>query len=120
MWVKKHLICKKEYVCNPSTCTCENGKCLANIMNDSAITYDEIIYTEEKNFNEKDITCKRQNFYLLLAFLLITITFIDSCKYILLSHKISNKTFITISRYKNLKQIYIENINWKWVITLKI
>ena len=80
-------------------------------MNDSAITYDEIIYTEEKNFNEKDITCKRQNFYLLLAFLLITITFIDSCKYILLSHKISNKTFITISRYKNLKQIYIENIN---------
>ena len=40
---EKTAYMQKEYVCNPSTCTCENGKCLANIMNDSAITYDEII-----------------------------------------------------------------------------
>ena len=44
-------------------------------MNDSAITCDEIIesYGEETNFNEKKSTCKMQNFYILLAFLLITI-----------------------------------------------
>ena len=44
-----------------------------------AITFDKIIesYDEEtktipKNFNEKKATCKFQNFYTLLAFLLIT------------------------------------------------
>ena len=49
-------------------------------MDDSAITCDKIIesYQEEtttisNNFNEKKATCKTQNFYILLAFLLITI-----------------------------------------------
>ena len=42
-------------------------------MDDSATIYDEIIYTEETNFNEKNVACKTQNFYILLAFLLITI-----------------------------------------------
>ena len=48
-------------------------------MDDSAITCDEIIesYKETKaistNFNEKKATCKTQNFYILLAFLSITI-----------------------------------------------
>ena len=50
-------------------------------MDDSVIICDEVIdsYYEKiktipRNFNEKNITCKRQNFYILLAFLLITIT----------------------------------------------
>ena len=50
-------------------------------MDDSMITCDEVIksYDEEiktipKNFNEKKAICKTQNFYILLAFLLITIT----------------------------------------------
>ena len=36
---------------------------------------DEIIesYDDETNFNEEKATCKIQNFYILLAFLLITI-----------------------------------------------
>ena len=49
-------------------------------MDDSLITCDKIIesYDEEtktvpKNFNEKKATCKTQNFYVLLAFLLITV-----------------------------------------------
>ena len=49
-------------------------------MDDSAITCDEIIelYGEETetiptNFNEKKATFKTQNFYIFLAFLLITI-----------------------------------------------
>ena len=45
-----------------STCICENGKYLASIMDDSMITV-------MKNFNEKNITCKIQSFYILLTFL---------------------------------------------------
>ena len=43
------------------------------------ITCDEVIVAEEKkkiiqtNFNEKKLNCKTKNFYVLLAFLLITI-----------------------------------------------
>ena len=53
---------------------------LESIMDDSAITCDEIIesYDEETksiltNFNERKATSKTQNLYILLAFLLITI-----------------------------------------------
>ena len=44
-------------------------------MDDSAITCNEIIesYDEEINFNEQKATCKTKNFYILIAFLLITI-----------------------------------------------
>ena len=44
-------------------------------MDDSAIMSDEIIesYKEETNFNEKKATCKMRSFYILIAFLLITI-----------------------------------------------
>ena len=49
-------------------------------MDDSVITFDEIIesYDEETktiptNFSEKKATCRMQNCYILLAFLLITI-----------------------------------------------
>ena len=44
-------------------------------MDDSAIMFDEVIepYDKETSFNEKKATCKMQNFYILLALLLITI-----------------------------------------------
>ena len=49
-------------------------------MYNSTITFNEVIesYDEETitiatNFNEKKATCKTQNFYILLAFLFITI-----------------------------------------------
>ena len=48
-------------------------------MDDSVIMCDEIIESYDKetktvptNFNEKNITCRTPNFYILLAFLLIT------------------------------------------------
>ena len=70
----------KDYIWNPATCSCQNGKYLATIMDDSRITFHEIIETyDEKtktiptNFDEKRATCKTQNFYTSLAFLLITI-----------------------------------------------
>ena len=42
-------------------------------MDDSTIIYDEVIDLKGTNFNEKNITCKKQSFCILLAFLLITI-----------------------------------------------
>ena len=53
---KKHHVCEKDYVWNLATCNRENGKCLANSADYSAITYDEVIepYNEETktNFNK--------------------------------------------------------------------
>ena len=71
---KKHHICEKDYVWNPATCNCENGKYLASNMDDSVITCDEVIDVKETNSNEKNVTCKTQNFYILLGFLFITVT----------------------------------------------
>ena len=62
-----HHVCEKDYIWNPAASSCENGKYLAIIMDDSAIACGEIIdkYVEEaktisKNFNEKKATCKIQ------------------------------------------------------------
>ena len=52
---------------------------ISNIMDESAITCDEIIVYDEETktiptyFSEKKGTCKMQNIYILLAFLLIII-----------------------------------------------
>ena len=54
---KKYHICKKDYIWNPSTCSSENGKYLASIIDDSVFPCSEIIDAEAKtiakNFNEK-------------------------------------------------------------------
>ena len=78
--IKNVMYVKKDYVWNPSTCYCENGKYLAIIMDDLAIMCDEIIesyHNETKTiptyFNEEKTTWKRQNFNILPAFLLIAI-----------------------------------------------
>ena len=74
--VRNVMYVKKSYIWNSFICSCENGKYLANAMNDSAIRCDEIIEstTIPVNFNEKKATCRMQNSHILLAFLLITIT----------------------------------------------
>ena len=49
---KKHH--EKDYIWNPATCSCKNGKYLASIIDDSVITCDEIINTTKTistNFN---------------------------------------------------------------------
>ena len=101
MWCVKRFIYVKKIFWNPATCNCENGKYLASIIDDSVITCDEVIdsYDEEINFNEKNITCKTQNFYILLVLLLITITLLIAVS---ISDKTSSKTktFITISWHK--------------------
>ena len=73
----------KHYIWNPSTCSCENGKNLASIIDDSVTKCNEIIDAgldaEAKSNNEdiksipKSIICETQSFYVLHSFLLITI-----------------------------------------------
>ena len=53
----------------------ENGKHLASIMDDS---YAEAKSYDKTDFNGKKATCKTQNFYILLGFLLITITLLTA------------------------------------------
>ena len=67
---------KKNYIWNPAIYSCENGKYSATTINDSVITYDEIIKetkTVSTNFNDKNATCKTKSFHILRSFLLITI-----------------------------------------------
>ena len=66
-------VCEKDNIWNPSKCVCENGKYLASIIDDSTIIWNEVIKSNEEeirtistNFNEKEVTCKTQNFYALL------------------------------------------------------
>ena len=83
-------ICEKDFIWNPATCNCENGKYLASIMD--KIICDEIVDVKEKNFNEKNITFKTQSFYILLTLLTFYYYIIESCYYKLLSDKTSSKT----------------------------
>ena len=117
---KKRHACEKDYFWNPSTCSCENGKYLASIMDESAITcgeviesYDEETKTASTNFNENKGTCKAQNFYILLAFLLITIA-------LLIGIRIYCYLIKCIAKQKHLLSFHdtnnVDNINQEWII----
>ena len=82
---KKCLVCDKDYIWNPSTYIYENGTHLASIIDYLAITFDEYMQSCNKetktittDFNEKKSICKTQNFYILLAFLLIAVLLLRS------------------------------------------
>ena len=73
---KKVHVYEKGCVWNPAKFNCENGKYLTSIIDYSAVIFDDVIesYDEEINLNENKAICKTQSFYILPAFLLITIT----------------------------------------------
>ena len=54
---KEHHLCKKDYIWNPVTCSCENGKYLAIKKHNSVITCDEIRDTT-KSILTKTVTTK--------------------------------------------------------------
>ena len=75
---------------NSATCSCDID--LKSIIGDSVVTYDEILdviaksYKKPRNFNEKRLTCKIQNLYILISFsliimLLLIIVRIYNCHY---------------------------------------
>ena len=47
---------KKYYICNTTTCSCENGKYSASTIDDSVIMCNRN-KTISTNFNDKKITC---------------------------------------------------------------
>ena len=93
---KKHQAYEKHYVWNPVTRSCEYGKYLASIVDDSAITCDEVIESHDEktitiptNFNEKKTASKTQTF----TFIFISYySIIDNCYYLRLLDKVSSKT----------------------------
>ena len=48
---QKRQVCEKDYIWNPATCSCEDGKYLLSIMDDSAIMCDEIIDAKAKSYD---------------------------------------------------------------------
>ena len=104
MWKRLYL--------EPATCSCDNRKYLASIIDDLAIICDEIMesYDEEtktilSDFKEKKEACKTKNCYILLAFLLVTIELLIAANiycYLIEYQKKKKKknTFITISCHK--------------------
>ena len=103
---KKHHICEKHYIWNPTACSCKSGKYLAISIDDPVITCNEIINAETKtvptNFNTKNATCKTKN----VAFLLITITLLIAAS--IYSYLIKYKT-----EQKHLLPCYITNNKFK-------
>ena len=64
-------MCEKHFIWNPATYTCKNGKYLANIIDDSVITFDEIMeetQTIPANFNQRKATCKTKSFIFYSSF----------------------------------------------------
>ena len=81
----RKYVCEKGYIWNRATSCFENGRYAEIIIGNSAIMCDKIIETAKStlaktvsaksiptNPNEKKVICKINNFYILLAFLLIT------------------------------------------------
>ena len=63
--------------------------------------YDEETKTITTNFNEKKATCKTQNLYILLAFLLTAIPLLIAVSiYYFIKYQAKKKRFITIPRHK--------------------
>ena len=78
VWVQKmwtNIMCaKKDFIWNPATRTCENGKYLRNVIDNSLIMCDEIIEVTKTALTKTVRTkCTSKHFYILLTFLLITI-----------------------------------------------
>ena len=74
------------------------------------IMRDEIIesYEKETNFNKKKATCKTQNFYILLAFLLITIALLIAVSIYcyLIKYQAKQKNLLPFhDTHKELKQV---------------
>ena len=64
----KNIKYVKKYIWNPATYSCENGKYLASITDNSVITYQKIIdmvetKTVTTNINKKNRICETKSFF---------------------------------------------------------
>ena len=96
-------------------------------MDDSTIICDEVresynekTKTNPSNFNEKKVTCKTQSFYILLAFLLITIVLLIAV--IIHCYLIKHRAKILVKFHdanNKLTKFCIDSINWKWALKIE-
>ena len=83
------------------------------IIDTEAKLCDKETKTVTTNFNEKNATCKTKDFYILLAFFLITITLLIavSIYYYLIKYKSKQKHLLPYYfTNNNFKKFYINNI----------
>ena len=79
---KKLHVCEKDHIWNPATCSCESGKYLASIMDDSTIRCDEILesYEEETKLFQQILMKRKQPIKRKITFIFINYySTIDSC-----------------------------------------
>ena len=112
----KHSVCKKDYVWNPSTCACEiNYAYMESLIEDSVVTFDEIIDAVTKlyvdtteivliNSNNKNETCKMDNYYFANSFVSNHIV-IRNCYYLLLLRKTLVKALVKTKRHITISLI---------------
>ena len=100
----RKIMCEEGYIWNPATCSCENGRCAKSVIDDSVLMDDEN-YSNEKYYNkfhEKKVIYNTKYFYILLAFLWITITLLIAVSiYIFFKLSSKQKTFVIISQYQH-------------------
>ena len=111
---KEHCVCEKIDIWNPTTCGCKNGKYVGSITDNSVIKCDQIIKETKtvpiKSTSIKTVLtkCTSTNFYILLAFLLITIALLilgSICCYLIkyqAKQKPSLPCHYTISKLKEI------------------
>ena len=81
-------------------------------MDDSVIICHAIIDVKETNLNEKHITCKTQSFYILLAFLLITIALSIAVSIYCYLIKYWRKHLLAFhNRDNKLNKFYMDGVN---------
>ena len=113
---KKTSFVKKDYIWNPATCSCKNGKYLASIIDNSVITCNEVINTTKTfatktiptDSKEKKVNCKTKNVYIFLIDLLITIALLItfSIYYYLIKYQVKQKHLLPYHATNNkLKEV---------------
>ena len=72
---KKICVCEKDQIWNLAKCRCENGKYLGRLLTVSDYVWWNCRRNTNScnNLNRKNAICKTKNFYIVFAFLLITI-----------------------------------------------
>ena len=112
MWVecKKHHIYEKDYISNPATCSCKNGKYLESIINNSVIISDEIIDAKETSTISKSYNLWKKVSTFYLPFLLITVALLITVS--IYCYQIKYKA----KKKKHLLPFYVTNDELKVVL----
>ena len=105
------------------TCSYKNSKYVGNMIGNSVVECDEIIDTTKtippKSTSTKNVPIKSTltNFYILLAFLLITIALLIAVNIYLIKHQSKQKNLLTFTTPRNLNNLASKTLRkWKGTI----